>query len=106
MFNHLPWYTERRNDLSSRLNAAESMRAAALLNARANGPGPEHDDDFGSPSGSEVASEEFNVDVEILEAEGDTTVQSIESEASFAGNALADTGSSALPPVTNRRCSL
>ena len=32
MFNHLPWYTERKNDLSSRLNAAESMRAAALLN--------------------------------------------------------------------------
>ena len=103
--NHLPWYTERKNDLSSRLNAAESMRAAALLNAQAKGLDSreeQHDASASfSGSGSEVGSEDFDADVEILGVEGDTTVQSIASETSFDP---AGAGSSALPPLTDRRC--
>ena len=102
MFNHLPWYTERKNDLTSRLNAAESMRAAALLNAKAVDSQPENDSASLSGSGSEEGSEEFDADAEILEVEGDTTVQSLGSEASFAPADAA--GSSALPPVADRRC--
>lgn len=103
MFNHLPWYTERKNDLSSRLNAAESMRAAALLNARAKGVEEQQHGDSASfsASGSEAGSEEFDADTELLGVEGDTTVQSIGDEASFDP---ADAGSSALPPLTDRRC--
>lgn len=108
MFNHLPWYTERKNDLSSRLNAAESMRAAALLNAQTKGqlPDSRQQDDSTSfnGSGSEVGSEDFDMDVEVLEMGGDTTVQSLASESSFAP---ADVGSSGpsrhLPPLTDKR---
>jgi hypothetical protein len=99
MFNHLPWYTERKNDLSSRLNAAESMRAAALLNAPPRAVAQRDDDDSNSLSGSDAGSEEF--DAELVEAGGDTTVQSIGSEASFAPT---DAGSS-LPPLADARCS-
>ena len=71
MFNHLPWYTERKNDLSSRLNAAESMRAGALLNAPPRAVAQRDDDDSNSLSGSDAGSEEF--DAELVEAGGDTT---------------------------------
>ena len=106
MFNHLPWHTERKNDLTSRLNAAESMRAAALLNARAKDPEDsreqQHDDSASfSESGSEGGSEEFDASAEVLGVDGDTTVQSIGDEASFDP---ADAGTSALPPLTDRRC--
>ena len=104
MFNHLPWYTERKNDLSSRLNAAESMRAAASLNAKAQQAldSQQPDDSRSvSGSGSDVGSEEFDADGEILDAAGDTSVQSIASAASFAP---AEAGGSSLPPLTDRRC--
>lgn len=87
MFNHLPWYTERKNEPASRMNAAESMRAAALLNAPPKPPEPERGDDFDdslSQSGSEAGSDEFDGEIELVDGIGDTTVQSISGDASFA----------------------